>query len=194
MSDGQPIEVDGKSVSFPKGAIIIYREWYGSTKPNVGIRLENSGIAAGILERENREKISDMVADPAIWIQSGGLSIGEQMMNEGCFFRKADNKRLSGWQQVRQRLDGDNGAPMLYIFSTADALIRTMPSMQHDKTKPEDLDTTSEDHAVDTLRYLLMSRPLVAERPLPKSEWDANIYVADIVKEMREKDKQKGFK
>ena len=35
--------------------------------------------------------------------------------------------------------------------------------MQYDKTKPEDLDTNLEDHAMDTLRYLCMARPLVID-------------------------------
>jgi hypothetical protein len=195
VSDGRPVELnDGSFTSYPKDSIIIYREWYGATKPNVGLRMQNSDIAKGILEREKRERIDDMVADPAIWINSGGLSIGEQMMVDGCFFRRADNKRISGWQQVRQRLSSDNEPPMLYIFSTASALIRTLPSMQHDKIKAEDLDTTAEDHAVDTLRYLLMARPYTKERPLPKEEWDANIYIADEIKRMRQADKKKGFK
>jgi len=194
ISDGKPVESDDKLTSFPKGAAIVYREWYGASKPNVGLRLENKDIAAGIIEREKRDMMDDMVADPAIWIQSGGLSIGEQMMNEGCFFRKADNKRLAGWQQVRQRIEGDNNVPMLYIFSNCNALVRTLPAMQHDKTKPEDLDTTSEDHAIDTLRYGLMARPYVRTKVDPPSEWDAKIYVADVIKEMRKKDKQKGFK
>lgn len=194
VSDGQPIDIDGEYVAFPKGSVIIYREWYGASKPNVGLRLENSEIAKGIIEREKRERIDDMVADPAIWISSGGVSIGEQLMQEGCFFRRADNKRLSGWQQVRQRLDGVDNIPMLYIFNTCNALLRTLPSMQHDRTAPEDLDTTSEDHACDTARYLLMARPWTKERALPPAEWDANIYVEDIVKKMRADSKRKGFK
>ena len=194
ISDGKPVECEDKFTSFPKGAAIVYREWYGATKPNVGLRMENSEIAAGIISRERNEKIDDMVGDPAIWSNSGGLSIGEQMMNEGCFFRRADNKRIPGWQQVRQRLEGDNSVPMLYIFSNCNALNRTLPAMQHDKTKPEDLDTTAEDHAPDTLRYGLMARPYVRTKVDPPSEWDAGIYIEDVIKEMRKKDKTKGFK
>lgn len=193
VSDGRPVEgYDGKFFTLPKGAIIIYREWYGAESPNKGLRLENKDISKGILERE-KEGIDDMVADPAIWIQQGGLSIGEQLMNEGVFFRKADNKRLAGWQQIRQRLDSDNEPPMLYIFSNCNGLIRTLPSLQHDKKKPEDLDTESEDHAVDTLRYLCMSRPYAKEAPAPPQEWDSRIYVKDELKRIREKSKQKGF-
>jgi hypothetical protein len=194
VSDGTPVECDGGFVSFPKGALIVYREWYGAKEPNVGLRMENNKIAEGIIERELYEKIHDMVADPAIWISLGGVSIGEQMMHEGCFFRRADNKRISGWQQVRQRLKGDDGVPMLYFFSTCTALIRTLPSLQHDKTNPEDLDTEAEDHAADTLRYGCMSRPLVKKKVDKPKEWDANIYVEDVVREIRKNSKKKGFK
>ncbi len=194
VSDGRPVEqIDGNFLTFPKGAIIIYREWYGATKPNVGLRMENKDIAHGIIKYE-QERIDDMVADPAIWMCSGGLSIGEQMMQEGCYFRRADNQRIPGWQQVRQRLSSDKDPPMLYIFSNCSALLRTLPSVQHDRTRPEDLDTDSEDHAVDTLRYLLMSRPLTFKKPDPPQEWDDKIYVKDEVKRIRAKSTKKGFK
>jgi len=193
ISDGQPIDTPEGFIAYPKGSAIVYREWYGASKPNTGLRMENSEIAKGIIEREKDERLDDMVADPAIWAALGGVSIGEQMMSEGCFFRRADNKRISGWQQVRQRLKGGDGIPMLYMFSTCTALLRTLPAMQHDKKKPEDLDTTSEDHAIDTLRYGLMARAYVIERKLPEAEWDSKIYIQDVIKQMIAKDKKKGF-
>ncbi len=59
--------------------------------------------------------------------------------------------------------DNDNesmvGEPMWYCFKTCTHLIRTLPALQHDLDKPEDCDTKGEDHAPDTLRYGLMSRP-----------------------------------
>jgi hypothetical protein len=51
---------------------------------------------------------------------------------------------------------------MLYVFSTCRALIRTIPMMQHDEHRPEDLDTEAEDHAMDDCRYACMSRPFTA--------------------------------
>ena len=50
-----------------------------------------------------------------------------------------------------------------------------MPALQHDELKPEDVDTDSEDHAPDALRYMCMSRPWVAETPtdpLPFVGWE----------------------
>lgn len=55
--------------------------------------------------------------------------------------------------------------PMLYFFETCRDTIRTLPILQHDDRNPEDLDTHSEDHAVDETRYACMSRPFIKEAP-----------------------------
>ena len=52
---------------------------------------------------------------------------------------------------------------MIYFFSTCTDSIRTLPALQHDADKPEDVDTESEDHAPDEIRYACMSRPYVKE-------------------------------
>ena len=65
---------------------------------------------------------------------------------------------MGGWDQLRARLKGDE-RPMLYFFSTCTHTIRTLPALQHDDAKPEDVDTNGEDHAADETRYACMSRP-----------------------------------
>lgn len=50
---------------------------------------------------------------------------------------------------------------MIYFFSTCTDSIRTLPALQHDTVKAEDVDTESEDHAPDEIRYACMSRPYV---------------------------------
>ena len=105
------------------------------------------------------------VADPAIFASDGGPSIAERMQRAGVQFRPADNKRvpgagaMGGWDQLRARLIGVDAKPMLYVFSTCTHLIRTLPALQHDENRPEDVDTDGEDHAADELRYACMSRP-----------------------------------
>jgi hypothetical protein len=81
-------------------------------------------------------------------------------------FRRADNKRIpqrgamGGWDQMRARLVGDDeGRAMIVCFSTCTDSIRTIPALQHDPDRPEDLDTDGEDHAADEWRYACMSRP-----------------------------------
>ena len=49
---------------------------------------------------------------------------------------------------------------MMYVFKNCKAFIRTMPLLQYDDHKPEDLDTSGEDHVADEVRYFLMSRPI----------------------------------
>jgi hypothetical protein len=44
-----------------------------------------------------------------------------------------------------------------------DDSVRTIPTLQHDDTDPEDLDTEAEDHAADETRYAVMSRPYIGK-------------------------------
>ncbi|XUM21046.1 hypothetical protein ACRAVF_27165 [Bradyrhizobium oligotrophicum S58] len=53
------------------------------------------------------------------------------------------------------------GRPMLYVFSTCTDFIRTVPVLQHDQSRAEDLDTDAEDHAADDGRYACASRPWI---------------------------------
>lgn len=179
VSDGEPLD-EYTANPYPRGALIKYREWYGiqhdnsgQFMPNVGLKLTAEEVARGILERQlPDEKIDDSVIDPAAFIVDGGPSIAERMANEGVFTRRADNRRvggkgaLGGWDMVRQRLKGDiDGRAMLYFFSTCIHTIRTLPALQHDELRPEDVDTDSEDHAPDETRYECMARPWVRDAP-----------------------------
>ena len=78
---------------------------------------------------------------------------------------------------MRQRLLGDaDGRPMLYVFSTCVDFIRTVPALQHDPDRPEDVDTDGEDHAADEGRYACMSRPwvpVVKQEPKPQFTFEA---------------------
>ena len=164
----------GGARPIPRGALVRYREWYGSNgRPNTGLRLDAEAVAAGILERERGETIRLAVADPSIFRQDGGPSIGERMRRARVSFRPADNTRvgkagaLSGWDQLRSRIVGLDGAPMLYVFDTCRDFIRTVPVLQHDAMRPEDLDTAAEDHIADEARYACLSRPLIARHATP---------------------------
>lgn len=163
---------DGTLAGIARGALVRYREWYGSTgTPNEGLRLTAEEVAAGIRKRErgDAERMSG-VADPAIFASDGGPSIAERMARAGVVFKPADNARvprngaMGGWDQVRQRLKGDaEGRAMMLMFSTCTDAIRTLPALQHDKSRAEDVDTEGEDHAADEIRYACMSRPMTKE-------------------------------
>lgn len=161
--------------TIPRGAMVRYREWYGNKvgMPDVGLKMTAEAVAAGIVSREtlngHRERLAYGVLDPAAFNVVSGPSIGETLGRHGAIFRRADNtrvthdRRMGGWDQLRARLKGDaDGNPMLFMFESCRDLIRTLPLMQHDENKPEDVDTDGEDHAVDEARYACMSRPFAA--------------------------------
>jgi hypothetical protein len=169
VSDDHALE-DGRVL--PRGCLVRYREWYGAASPNAGLRLDAEQVADGIKARETGETVAYGVADPAMFAQDGGPSIAERMQRRGVIWERADNKRvpgagsLGGWDQVRARLRGEGeDRPMLVAFETCRDLIRTLPSLQHDPRRPEDLDTDGEDHAADEARYACMSRPWAAPSP-----------------------------
>ncbi len=171
-------------VTIPRGALVRYREWYGSTgEPNVGLRMTAEQVAIGIKEKDGKDKINYAVADPSIFAENGGPSIAERMIGKGVGWRPADNKRvpqggaMGGWDQMRSRIIGElnpdgtpAGRPMLAVFSTCRDFIRTVPVLQHDSNRPEDIDTDGEDHAADEARYACMSRPWVSKPALPANE------------------------
>lgn len=173
---------DGEMKQFPKGAVVMYREWYGASGPNVGLKLTSEKVAEGVLAREgDDEKISYRVADPACFKAEDGPSIAEKMALAGVRMEPADNSRIAGWEQLRLRLEGEEGRPMLYVFSTCGDFVRTLPALQHDDRKPEDIDTDSEDHAADCCRYALMSRPYWRGAPVkPRKIKDAYRWDEDL--------------
>ena len=155
----------------PNEALVKYREWYGAKGPNEGLRLKADLVAQGIRSQEYNpvtrewEPVQYGVADPSIFIRDGGPSIAETMLAGGVVWRRADNKRVPGWAEMRRRLNGVGGQPLLYFLSCCDDSIRTIPTLQTDELDREDLDTEGEDHAADETRYACMSRPWVEVEP-----------------------------
>lgn len=150
------------SWKYPRDAIIKYQEWYGwNGRPNVGLKMNADSVAQGILARERGQKLEYGVADPSIFSNNGGPSIAEMMLIEGCAWFRADNARQAGWEQMRKRLSAVD--PLLYFHESCEAIIRTLPYLQHDEKNNEDIDTDAEDHAADETRYFVMSRPQVKD-------------------------------
>ena len=156
---------DGSLPDIARGCLVCYREWYGMKpgEPNVGLRMTAEQVAEGIRDRERddpKPKDGNVigVADPSIFAEDGGPSIASRMTRAArIIFRPGDNKRvpqrgaMGGWDQVRARLVGDaDGKPMVVLFATCRDLIRTLPALQHDASRAEDIDTEMEDHAADS--------------------------------------------
>jgi hypothetical protein len=163
---------------------VVYRilELYGCNPKvaNEGVKWTPPQVFAEIhrIETEHRwlkgKKIQG-VADPAIWDAETGESIADVAAKHQVFFAQGDNKRIAGWMQMHYRLAFDeNGYPMMYIFSNCKAFIRTIPLLQYDEHKPEDLDTDGEDHVADEARYFCMSRPIKPRVAVKPDEFHKN--------------------
>lgn len=133
--------LDGE-ITVPRGAIYCYREWYGCGQPNIGLRLTDEQMRDGILERQT-EKIVYSVADPSIFTHKGGPTTAERM--QPIMFQPADNTRIArsghigGWTEMRGRMTGHNGIPYMYWNHTCKGSIRTIPALQHDQSRTEDV-------------------------------------------------------
>lgn len=144
----------------PEGRVYTYRELYIT-------QTKASDVAKKILELSEGENIAYTVASPDIWAKRGndglqGESIAETFINNGVMLTKADDDRLNGWQRMHEYLaDAPDGKPWWQIFDVCQNLTRTLPDLVHDEHRVEDVDDKCEDHAAESCRYALMSRPSV---------------------------------
>jgi hypothetical protein len=151
----------------PAEQLIVYRELYCS-------KVTASDLADMILDLEAGDgKILYGVLDSSLWHNRGdtGPSLAEQMNMKGCRWRPSDRSRgsrVSGKNEIHRRLQVDEytEAPRLVFTSNCTHTIAQIPSIPLDKRNPEDVDTNSEDHLYDALRYGIMTRPR------SKSIWD----------------------
>jgi len=146
---------------YRRGAIIRYNEVYGwAGKADEGLRKEATEVADMVKARSGNRRLAYIAADPSMWKVDGGPSIAETMLRRGVVLRRADHNRLTGYVEVRQRINGDGDGPMLYATKNChDGFWRTMPDLIMDEQHPEDVDTDQEDHCYDDVRYACVSRP-----------------------------------
>ena len=139
------------------GRIWIYRELYLREKNADEIAFEINRLSQG-------ESYDYSVADPSIFARLGfvdkygGQTIAETFARNGIVFFPASNRRIDGWNLMHQYLAwNEHKQPKLVFFNTCYNSIRTIPAALHDAYNSEDIDTRGEDHALDAIRYLLMS-------------------------------------
>ena len=104
-------------------------------------------------------------------------------------FTKTANDRETGWLALKELLRmRTDGTPRLKIFRTCLTLLRCLPLLQYDETKPCDVATEPHDitHAPDALRgfAIYFARPTPKERervlaPLSYSDFEEDYFNAD---------------
>ena len=152
----------------PSDQLIVYRELYCS-------KVTATDLADMILDAEQEDgTIRYGVLDSSLWHKRGdtGPSLAEQMNMKGCRWRPSDRSRgsrVAGKNELHRRLQVDEftDEPRLVFMSTCTNTISQLPAIPLDKNNSEDVDTKSEDHLYDALRYGIMTRPR-------SSIWDFN--------------------
>jgi hypothetical protein len=144
----------------PDEQLIVYRELYVS-------KVLATDLAYMVLDLEQEDgNIKYGVLDSSCWHKRGdtGPSLAEQMIGQGCRWRPSDRSggsRIAGKNELHRRLQVDDFTeePRIVFFNTCTNIIAQLPIIPLDKKNPEDIDTKSEDHLYDALRYGIMSRP-----------------------------------
>lgn len=140
-----------------------YRELYVS-------KHTGKDLGAAVLEAERGESISYGVLDSSCWHNRGqlGPSIAEEMIAMGCRWRPSDRTagaRVAGKNQFHQRLKVDEETSLagIIFFNTCRQIISDLPVIPSDPKGSDDIDPRyATDHAYDSVRYGIMSRPRAA--------------------------------
>ena len=99
---------------------------------------------------------------------SDGSTVAGQYAKLGITLQAATMDRVNGWAEILQRLGDVEGgiAPRLFIHRRCGRLLETLPALQHDPNRPEDVlkvdadeDGVGGDDAADALRYMVATRP-----------------------------------
>ena len=185
ISDGSSVETkDGTKRNTVRGDAFVFMEYYGCVKgkPNTGLCMLARDVAKNIIMTEIHDgyygKTKVGIADSAIFSKEDDHCIADEMLERvrigdrvysGLNWIGANKKsgsRSVGWELIRKRLrnsvpDKVNGITLprekagLFFFNTCTECLRTIPNIDRDPKKDFDLDTNSEDHLADALRYLV---------------------------------------
>ena len=80
----------------------------------------------------------------------------DEILGKRTILKAASNKRISRWAAVENWMrKAPDGLPYWMITEDCKNLIRTIPLMESYPGDIEDLDTTLEDHAIDSAGYFL---------------------------------------
>lgn len=134
------------------------------------------GHARWVKDGDRKLELSDLkrfVAGADVFSrQSDGTTIAAQYAKHGITLWCANTDRINGWAEILTRFgevsrrgDQANIRPTLFIHQRCGRLIETLPPLQHDPNRPEDVlkvDADEEgvggDDRANALRYLVATK------------------------------------
>lgn len=157
--------------------LIVYRELYLS-------KHTGRDLAKAVMEAEAEDSISYGILDSSCWHNRGqiGPSIAEEMISMGCRWRPSDRTagaRVAGKNRLHEllKIDEDTEQPGIVFFNTCRQIIADLPVIPSDPKGSDDIDPRyASDHAYDSIRYGIMSRPRSLSpfddgRGVPHRQW-----------------------
>jgi hypothetical protein len=113
-------------------------------------------------------------ADPSMWAKRRLTEVvnhspADVFAENGLYLSKGNNDRVTGWRVLNDLLERKK----FFVFAGEwnRNTLETLPNLPRDKNNPEDVDTRSDDHAGDRLRYACMHAYRPA-RPAPAANRD----------------------
>ncbi|PCI28878.1 terminase [Candidatus Wolfebacteria bacterium] len=174
-ANGEAVRLpDGDMFCPPKGTIIQIYEWYGTDEigTNRGIKMSAPDIARGILEIEAMLKKQNWI-EGKVWpgpadnqigqtLQSDVETIEKKMKDYGVRWTKSDKtkgSRKNGFQLFRDRLESSvrEEGQGFYFMNICSASLEIIPFLARDEKELDDVDTDSEEHIWDAIRYKVLS-------------------------------------
>jgi hypothetical protein len=144
--------------------VITFKEVYGTNKSPYE-------QAEDITREIDYKTVSNTYYDPAMNTpqSDGSMSVAdqfqkafEQLTGDHPRMTPASNKRVSRWAAMDNWMRiAPDGMPYWMITPNCKNLIRTLPLMQPNPLDIEDVDTTQEDHAIDSVGYFLQYIPWI---------------------------------
>jgi len=171
----------------PEGFLVIYREHYAA-----GQIVE--WHAKQIYELNGSDNVYLWLADPAIFNKTlqdpkrGLYSVGDIYAELGLHFAPADNDVKAGIDMMLRHFrvypdlinpfTGKAGSPRVFVTADCENTIREIPQYRWRKLKirgvfrnqPEEPEK-SNDHTVDCLRYMIISKPQATRAPKEWKKW-----------------------
>lgn len=175
-ANGEEVELpSGKKWAPERGTLFQISELYGSRPEDIGLNrgigLSPTEIAERIIEHEKKlleqgwinSQPSPGPADNQIGnkITVEDDTIEKKMIKLGIRWTKSDKtsgSRKIGLQLFRDRLKSSikGEGPGVYFFRNCKATLQLIPCLPRDESDPDDIDTASEDHIWDAIRYRIL--------------------------------------
>lgn len=173
-SNGEEIRLpDGRIFCPPRGTLVQIDELYGTEEigTNKGVKMAAPDLALKILQKEEALINGNWIEETP----NGGPAdnqisdvrevdvdtIETKMANEGVRWTKSvksKGSRVIGLELLRNRLLASRRGEGvgIYFMRNCKGSIETLPILQRDEDDLDDIDTTSEDHPYDMIRYRIM--------------------------------------